>query len=261
MIAVGVVNQQGKTKEENDMKKTGTILAAAALATTIFAGGASANAAAPTPTNCKTYVYTVNGQAVDSAFIQQLLNKYGFTYKVAQPTQTTQSKPVQQPKQTVQQPKQTTTQQAKPAVQQPATNTQKPAATTASNVSEFEKQVANLVNQERQKAGLKPLQLDTKLSDVAREKSRDMMNKGYFSHQSPTYGSPFDMMKQFGITYRTAGENIAKGQRTPQEVMNAWMNSQGHRANILNGNFTHIGVGFVKDSQGTTYWTQMFIGK
>ncbi|MDQ0245450.1 putative YkwD family protein [Bacillus fengqiuensis] len=230
------------------MKKTGTILAAAALATTIFAGGASANAQAPTPTNCKTYVYTVNGQSVNSAFIQQLLNKYGFTYKTAQPA-------------AVKQPTQTTTQQAKPAAQQPATNTEKPAATTASNVSEFEKQVASLVNQERQKAGLQPLQLDTKLSDVAREKSKDMMNKGYFDHQSPTYGSPFDMMKQFGITYKSAGENIAKGQQTPQEVMNAWMNSEGHRANILNGSFTHIGVGFVKDAQGTTYWTQMFIGK
>ncbi|WP_078409785.1 CAP domain-containing protein [Priestia abyssalis] len=237
------------------MKKTGTILAAAALATTIFAGGASANTQAPT--NCKTYVYTVNGQSVDSAFIQQLLNKYSFTYKTAQPAKTTQQA---QPA-AVKQPTQTTTQQAKPAAQQPATNTEKPAATTASNVSEFEKQVANLVNQERQKAGLQPLQLDTKLSDVAREKSKDMMNKGYFSHQSPTYGSPFDMMKQFGITYKSAGENIAKGQQTPQEVMNAWMNSEGHRANILNGSFTHIGVGFVKDAQGTTYWTQMFISK
>lgn len=249
----GVVNQQGKptrkTKEENDMKKTGTILAAAALATTIFAGGA--NAQAPTPTNCPNNVYTFNGQAIDNALIQQLLNKYGFTYKVAQPTQPAQPQPVQQPKKT-------TTQPAKPAAQKPAA--QKPAA-TASNVSEFEKQVANLVNQERQKAGLKPLQLDTKLSDVARTKSKDMMNKGYFDHQSPTYGSPFDMMKQFGITYNSAGENIAKGQQTPQEVMNAWMNSEGHRANILNGSFTHIGVGFVKDSQGTTYWTQMFIGK
>lgn len=238
------------------MKKATSILAAAALATTIFAGGASANAAAPEATVQK-YVYVYNGQAVNNAFIQQLINKYGFTYKMAQPAQTTQQA---QPA-AVKQPTQTTTQQAKPAAQQPATNTEKPAATTASNVSEFEKQVANLVNQERQKAGLQPLQLDTKLSDVAREKSKDMMNKGYFSHQSPTYGSPFDMMKQFGITYKSAGENIAKGQQTPQEVMNAWMNSEGHRANILNGSFTHIGVGFVKDAQGTTYWTQMFISK
>ena len=74
-----------------------------------------------------------------------------------------------------------------------------------------------------------------------------MHDKRYFSHQSPTYGSPFDMMKQFGITYRTAGENIAMGQSTPQAVVNAWMNSKGHRANILNASFTQIGMGYVAD--------------
>ncbi|WP_078408407.1 CAP domain-containing protein [Priestia abyssalis] len=141
--------------------------------------------------------------------------------------------------------------QAKPAA--------KPAA-EASSASAFEKKVVELVNQERQKQGLQALQLDTKLSDVAREKSKDMMNKNYFSHTSPTYGSPFDMMKQFGIEYRTAGENIAKGQQTPEEVMNGWMNSDGHRKNILSPNFTHIGVGYVEGG-GSTYWTQMFIGK
>ena len=93
---------------------------------------------------------------------------------------------------------------------------------------------------------------------MPRKKSQDMHDKNYFSHTSPTYGSPFEMMKQFGIQYRTAGENIAKGQRSAQEVVNAWMNSAGHRANILNKNFTHIGVGYVADGN---YWTQMFIGK
>jgi uncharacterized YkwD family protein/spore coat assembly protein SafA len=121
-----------------------------------------------------------------------------------------------------------------------------------------EQQVLTIVNQERAKAGLKPLQMDWELQRVARTKSCDMAQKGYFSHQSPTYGSPFDMMKQFGISYRTAGENIAQGQRTPSEVMNAWMNSSGHRANILKGDFTHIGVGYCQ--QGN-HWTQMFIGK
>ena len=85
-----------------------------------------------------------------------------------------------------------------------------------------------------------------------------MQKNGYFSHTSPTYGSPFDMMRDFGVSYRTAGENIAQGQRTPQEVVNAWMNSAGHRKNILNGNFTHIGVGY--EASGN-HWTQMFIGK
>ncbi|WP_163538778.1 S-layer homology domain-containing protein [Gracilibacillus sp. YIM 98692] len=125
-------------------------------------------------------------------------------------------------------------------------------------LNEYEQQVIALTNQEREKHGLPALKTDTELSKVSREKSRDMAENNYFSHQSPTYGSPFDMLKQFGINYRTAGENIAKGQRTPEEVVNAWMNSQGHRANILNENFTHIGVGFV--DQGN-YWTQQFIGK
>jgi uncharacterized YkwD family protein/spore coat assembly protein SafA len=121
-----------------------------------------------------------------------------------------------------------------------------------------EQQVLDLVNQERAKVGLKPLQMDWELQRVARTKSQDMASKGYFSHQSPTYGSPFDMMKQFGISYRSAGENIAQGQRNPQEVMNAWMNSSGHRANILKADFTHIGVGY--ESNGN-YWTQMFVGR
>ena len=92
---------------------------------------------------------------------------------------------------------------------------------------------------------------------MARYKSQDMKDNKYFSHTSPVYGSPFDMMKNFGINYRTAAENIAKGQATPQAVVNAWMNSSGHRANILNPSFTKIGVGYVKSGN---YWTQMFIG-
>ncbi len=125
-------------------------------------------------------------------------------------------------------------------------------------LSQFEQQVVALTNEERQKQGLSALEIDTELSKVAREKSNDMATNGYFSHNSPTYGSPFDMMKQFGISYKTAGENIAKGQQTPEEVVNAWMNSEGHRANILNPDFTHIGVGYVE--QGNV-WTQQFIGK
>lgn len=124
-------------------------------------------------------------------------------------------------------------------------------------VSSYENEVVRLVNIERGKQGLKPLASDWQLSRVARYKSQDMRDKGYFSHTSPTYGSPFEMMKSFGISYRTAGENIARGQKTPSEVVNAWMNSSGHRANILNSSFTKIGVGYVKDG---SYWTQMFIG-
>ena len=140
---------------------------------------------------------------------------------------------------------------------------EKPSTTPNTNNSDFasyQQQVLELVNKERSKNGLSPLTLDYSLSNVATKKSQDMINKNYFDHTSPTYGSPFDMMKQFGISYRSAGENIAKGQRTPQEVMNEWMNSAGHRANILNSSFTKLGVGIAKDSNGTLYWTQMFIG-
>lgn len=131
--------------------------------------------------------------------------------------------------------------------------------TEEANVSAYAKQVVGIVNQERAKAGLSPLTLNTKVSKVAQAKAEDMKNNNYFSHTSPTYGSPFDMMKQFGVSYSSAGENIAKGQKTPQSVMNAWMNSSGHKANIMSNSFEQIGVGYTTDSKGNTYWVQMFI--
>ncbi|MFC4103086.1 SafA/ExsA family spore coat assembly protein [Paenibacillus xanthanilyticus] len=123
----------------------------------------------------------------------------------------------------------------------------------------FEAQVAKLVNAERAKAGLNPLSLNWQLSRVARIKSEDMRDKVYFSHNSPTYGSPFEMMKAFRIGYSYAGENIAAGQATAQAVMTSWMNSPGHRANILSPNFTEIGVGYCTGGSMRVYWTQMFI--
>ena len=122
----------------------------------------------------------------------------------------------------------------------------------------IEQQVVDLVNKERVANGLKPLSVDWEVARVAEHKSQDMLNKNYFSHTSPTYGSPFDMLKNYGIKYRSAGENIAKGQRSAGEVVNAWMNSSGHRANILNSSYTHIGVGYVSNGH---YWTQLFIQK
>lgn len=124
-------------------------------------------------------------------------------------------------------------------------------------VENYEKEVVSIINEIRLKNGLGKLNENWELSRVARFKSLDMSNYNYFSHTSPTYGSPFDMMKNFGISYRYAAENIAKGQSTPQKVVNAWMNSPGHKANILNPKFTKIGVGYVKDKN---IWTQMFIG-
>ena len=128
---------------------------------------------------------------------------------------------------------------------------------TDTAVLNYENEVIRLVNEIRVKNGLNTLKADWELSRVARYKSQDMKDNNYFSHTSPVYGSPFTMMKNFGISYRSAAENIAKGQTTPQAVVNAWMNSSGHRANILNASYTKIGVGYVASGH---YWTQMFIG-
>lgn len=130
--------------------------------------------------------------------------------------------------------------------------------TTDASVLSYEKEVVRLVNAIRVQNGLPALTYNWELSRVARYKSQDMKDNRYFSHTSPVYGTPFQMIKDFGITYRSAGENIARGQNSPQAVVNAWMNSSGHRANILNASFTQIGVGYVADGN---YWTQMFIGK
>ena len=128
-------------------------------------------------------------------------------------------------------------------------------------VKRLAREVVTLVNQQRAKLGLAPLKDNWQLARVARYKSEDMRDKNYFSHTSPTYGSPFDMIKNFGIKYMAAGENIAMGQPTSASVMNSWMNSAGHKANILSKNFTEIGVGVAKSKNGTLYWTQQFIGR
>ena len=124
-------------------------------------------------------------------------------------------------------------------------------------VTQYEQEVIRLVNEIRAQNGLSALTYNWELSLVARYKSQDMVDNRYFSHTSPTYGTPFQMIRSFGLSYRSAGENIAYGQRTPQAVVNAWMNSSGHRANILSSSYTQIGVGYVANGH---YWTQMFIG-
>jgi len=125
--------------------------------------------------------------------------------------------------------------------------------------SDIEKEVARLVNEERAKAGLAPLTLESKLSDVARAHSKDMAINTFFDHTNLRGESPFDRMHSAGITYRTAGENIAAGQVSAEEVMISWMNSPGHRANILNPDFKYIGVGYYKGN-GRPVWTQCFRG-
>ena len=132
-----------------------------------------------------------------------------------------------------------------------------PSESAGSTASAYEREVIRLVNAERAKYGLAALKEDALLTRTARMKSQDMRDKGYFDHNSPTYGTPFQLMKSQGVTYRTAGENIAMGYRTPEAVVTAWMNSPGHRANILNASYTKLGVGYVASGN---YWTQHFTG-
>lgn len=167
----------------------------------------------------------------------------GHHYKSRRPVQPVQPEQPAQPTQPV----------------QPVQPTQPGTTTPTAGISADEQQIINLVNAERTKAGLKALQADSQLSQMARAKSQDMVSNNYFDHQSPTYGSPFDMMKRFGITYRTAGENIA-GNPSVQGAFQAWMKSPGHRENIMNPNYTKTGVGIVKGGQYGMMFTQEFVG-
>lgn len=234
--------------------------------------------------NVKQYKLTVNGQEMDLNSIDwnKVLNK---TTAVQKPASTEQKTTAPAAKPAATKPiaaapaapkpaaKPAVTKPTAPAVTQPAAKpattpvAPKPAAPAAattpsntvssSNLS-YEQKVAELVNVERQKAGLPALVFDQSISNVARTKSKDMAANNYFAHQSPTYGSAGDMLTKFGIKWSAWGENIASGQRTPEAVVTAWMNSEGHRANILSSNFSKIGVGYAVNSNGTPYWTQMF---
>jgi len=207
-----------------------------------------------------------------NALLGQLLRQYQITLPET-PTQQEPSPEPQQPAQPEQptKPEQPAEQESPAKPEQPAepeqeapaepeqpvepeTPAQQPAESTA---SAYEREVIRLVNVERAKYGLAALAEDASLTRTARMKSQDMRDNRYFDHNSPAYGSPFDLMKAQGIRYRTAGENIAMGYATPEAVVSAWMNSSGHRANILNASYTRIGVGYVASG---SYWTQHFTG-
>ncbi len=217
-----------------------------------------------TQTNTNTqYKVTVNGKKVDlnSFDWNEVLKQYAPAEKpaVQAPVPT---KPVEKPAPTpkepvaVEKPVAPPVEKSAPApAPAPVENNNTPVS--SSNLS-YEQKVVELVNVERQKAGLPTLQMDSAISNVARAKSKDMAVNNYFAHQSPTYGSAGDMLRQFGIKWSAWGENIAAGQRTPETVVNAWMNSPGHRANILSNNFSKIGVGYETNSSGRPYWTQIF---
>lgn len=132
--------------------------------------------------------------------------------------------------------------------------------TTNTTLSEDEQTILNLVNKARREAGLNELKVDTQMMNVAKLKSQDMADNNYFSHTSPTYGSPFDMLKRFGVFYKTAGENIA-GHSTAENAFNAWMNSAGHKANILGANYNYTGIGIVSSNKYGKLFTQMFVGR
>lgn len=131
---------------------------------------------------------------------------------------------------------------------------------TTSSLTSDELEVFNLINQKRTAAGLSKLKIDDEVQNVARIKARDMVDNNYFSHTSPTYGSPFNMLKSFKVSYKTAGENIA-GNSSNSKAVEAWMNSEGHKANILNSSFNYTGVGVISGSKYGKIYVQMFIGK
>jgi uncharacterized YkwD family protein len=203
----------------------------------------------------KQYKVTVNGKQVDLNSIdwKTLLKQCESAEK---PAATDKKSETPAEKSAEQTPAPTTPAPATP-VEKPAAPIENNSTVSSSNLT-YEQKVVELVNVERQKAGLPALKMDSAISNVARAKSKDMAVNNYFAHQSPTYGSAGDMLRQFGISWSAWGENIASGQRTPEIVVNAWMNSSGHRANILSANFSKIGVGYVTNSNGTPYWTQIF---
>ena len=133
-------------------------------------------------------------------------------------------------------------------------------STNNQSLTADEQETFNLINKQRQENGLPALKIDWEVQKVARIKAQDMVNNNYFSHTSPTYGSPFDMLKSFGVNYKSAGENIA-GNSSNSSAVEAWMNSSGHRANILNSSFNYTGLGIVNGSKYGKIYVQMFIGK
>lgn len=139
-------------------------------------------------------------------------------------------------------------------------NTNQNQTNTQTTLSADEQEVLNLINEQRTKQGIKALQIDGETQRVAKIKAQDMVENNYFSHTSPIYGSPFDMLKSFKVSYQTAGENIA-GNSSNRSAVNAWMNSTGHKANILNGKFNYTGIGVVSSKKYGKIYVQMFIGR
>lgn len=198
-----------------------------------------------------------NSGSCEATDVNELLNLLLEQYHVALPIAPSE-KPVEpEPSEDPEKPDEIPVQPEKPTETETPTELEQNGEDPSAGANAYEREVIRLINVERAKYGLMALTEDNALTRTARMKSQDMHDNQYFDHNSPTYGTPFQLMKSQGITYRSAGENIAMGYATPQAVVNAWMNSSGHRANILNSSYSRIGVGYVESGN---YWTQHFAG-
>lgn len=221
------------------------------------------NDASIVQTSNKDNTFDVLNQVSDWFAVKLSDNRIGFI-------PTSQCKPIASENKTAQVTPDTTgttspgaTSQGSTTVPSPGTSTapKTPAAqTNSATLTDAEQQMLKLVNDARSQNGLKPLKVDIQLCNVARIKSQDMIDNNYFSHSSPKYGNPFDMIKSFGISFVQAGENIA-GNQNVQNAENALMNSPGHRKNILSPDFTHIGIGIRNGGPYGNMFTQQFISK
>lgn len=239
-------------------------IAASVLCTSLLGFSAAATEAATTcpTTTCPTLGQTEKFTVVkgltscNNADLQALLSQYFKNCKFVSTVQPITGVKPTQPIVTTPPTQPTAPTNKQPS--QPATKPTTPAA-PVQGLTADEQQMLDLVNKERTQRGLAPLKANLELTKLARLKAQDMIDKNYFSHQSPTYGSPFDMMNRFGVSYRTAGENIA-GNSSVGAAHTALMNSAGHRANILNTAYTEVGIGIVKGGPYGEMFVQMFKG-
>ncbi|WP_332689243.1 CAP domain-containing protein [Halalkalibacter lacteus] len=225
------------------MKK---LLIASVLATSLTAGLGGQVDAANSSNEVQTQVQTFTFEQMDQDKLKEWMNEIYQSYQSGQDT-----------KQTV-----VTEEKAVPVERETRSTQQVPSQQESQNVegvTQEEQQMIDLVNQEREQKGLRPLSINLELTEVARAKAQDMIDNNYFAHQSPTYGSPFEMLTQFGVEYRTAGENLA-GNQTVEAAHQELMNSEGHRANILNGDYQEVGIGIIEGGPYGKMFVQLFKG-